>query len=902
MAASAADPAPAYPAARAADIALRDGSIAHVRPIKPEDETALLELLQGLSPDDRLLRFFSLATNLEITARDESHVDYVRSYGLVVTVGPERRIVGHALYAPTDEGRAEVAFTISRQYQGQGLASTLLGQLAEAAAANGIDTFEAVARPENRRMLDVFRASGFPVQTRFAGGVVEVQFPTQLTAEGLARFEQREERSAANALRRILYPRAVAVIGASRAQGSVGDAVVRNLVECGFRGAVFPINPAASTIRGLPCFPSVQQAPADVDLAVVAVPSAAVVEVAEECGRKGVQSLIVLSAGFAEVGPAGEERQRDLLRVCRAYGMRLIGPNCIGVINADPSAPLNATFGPLMPASGRIGLATQSGALGLAAIDFATTRGLGFSSVVSMGNKADISGNDLLGYWHTDPRTDVILLYLESFGNPRKFARLARSVGRGKPIVALKSGRSAVGARATSSHTGALLAASDVTVDALFRQSGVIRTDSLDEMLDVANLLATQPLPKGPQVAIVTNVGGPAVMCSDACEANGLEVPTLSETTQQRLRAILPAEASVLNPVDMLASATAEQFGEAVRTVAADPSVDSVISIYLPLAARTEDIARHLSSTRGDKPLLGVFMSTRALPIADAGEVPLYALPEPAARALAHAVGYAEWKRAASADEIVRPGDAERSEAGRLLADAVQRGGGWLSPCDLQRLFGYYGVALVQQRMASTPAEAGYAVGALGQGRFALKAIAPGLVHKSDSGGVRLDLGSADEVRDAAEAMAVRIERSTGYPPTGFVVQRMAPPGVEMLVGVVNDRQFGPTIACGAGGTAAELLKDVSVRLAPLSAADARGMLRELRSFPLLDGYRGAPRLAVGSLEQVLLRISALAEDHPQIVELDCNPVIVTRDGAVVVDARVRVEAVDPPRPLSARR
>ncbi len=892
-----------YPATREADVALRDGSVAHVRPIRADDEAALLQLFKGLSPDDRLLRFFSLGNNLEGTAREEAHVDYVRSYGLVVTVGPDQRIVGHALYAPTGEGCAEVAFTISHEYQGQGLASTLLGQLAEAAASNGVHTFEAVARPENARMLDVFRQSGFPVQTRFAGDVIEVSFPTEITPDGLARFEHREEQSSANALSRMLYPRAVAVLGASRKPGSVGDAAVRNLLECGFRGPIYPINANAHAIRGLVCYSSVDSVPFEVDLAVIAVPAAAVIDVAEQCGRKGVRSLVVLSAGFAEVGEAGQQRQRELLQMCRTYGMRLIGPNCIGIINSDPAAPLNATFGPLMPPPGRIGLATQSGALGLAAIDFASTRDVGFSSVVSMGNKADISGNDLLGYWHSDPRTDVILLYLESFGNPRKFARFARSVGRDKPVVALKSGRSTVGARATSSHTGALLAASDVTVDALFRQSGVIRTDSLDEMLDVAQVLAQQPLPRGRRVAIVTNVGGPAVMCADACEALALQVPTLALETQSRLRALLPAEASVANPVDMLAAATADQFREVVETVAADPGVDAIISIFLaPLATRDEDVARSLARANLEKPLLAVFMSAHGLPASDADRVPVFALPEPGARALAHAARYAEWRRTACITEVPRFRDARRTEAGRVIADAIKRGDSWLSAREVQRLLSCYGVPAIHQRIASTPAEAGYAALALGRSKFALKAVAPGLVHKSDVGGVRLGLATADEVKDAAEAMALRVERAIGHAPTGFVVQRMAPVGAEMLVGVVNDRQFGPTIACGAGGTVVELLKDVSVRLAPLTRNDARSMVRELRSFPLLDGYRGAPPLAVSALEEVLLRISALVEDHPQIAELDCNPVIVSEDSAVVVDARIRVEPVDPPRPLGARR
>ena len=440
---------PAYPAELEADVALRDGSIAHIRPIRAEDEPRLLAFLRELSNDDRRMRFFSLGNDLSGTAHAEADVDYVHSLGLLATVGSPERIVGHALYAPSGERRAEVAFAIAAEYQGRGLATILLGQLADAAAANGIDTFEAVVLTENRRMLDVFRESGFPVKTRYEWHNVEATFPTSLTPQALARFEQREELAAASALRRVLCPRSVAVIGASDKPAAVGFAVLRNLRAAAVSQSICPINPSATTIQSLASFASLDDIPGPVDLAIIAVPSKHVLAVAEQCGRKGVHALIVLTAGFAEVGPEGQERQSELLRICRSYGMRLIGPNCIGAINTDPAAPLNATFGPLMPPPGRIGMATQSGALGLAAIDFTAARGLGFSSLVSMGNKADISGNDLLGYWHSDPRTDVILLYLESFGNPRKFARFARAIGRSKPIVALKSGRSTVGARAT---------------------------------------------------------------------------------------------------------------------------------------------------------------------------------------------------------------------------------------------------------------------------------------------------------------------------------------------------------------------------------------------------------------------------------------------------------------------
>jgi acetyl coenzyme A synthetase (ADP forming)-like protein len=896
-----------YPVQLEAEVALRDGSLTHIRPVRPEDAEALLAFLRALPAEDRRLRFFTLGNDLARTAHDETNVDYVRSLGLLATVGPEQGIVGHAFYAPYGDGRAEVAFAIAREYQGRGLATLLLGQLAEAAAGNGIDTFEALVLPENRRMLDVFRHSGFPIKIQYDMDAVDVSFPTSLRPDGLARFEQREEVASANALQRVLYPDSVAVVGASRNPDAVGGAVVRNLLANGFPGPVYPVNPSATSIQGRTAYPSVDVIAQRIDLAIIALPAARVLEAAEQCGRKGVRALVVLTAGFSEIGEQGSHRQTELLRVCRSYGMRLIGPNCIGVINTDPRSRLNATFGPLMPPDGRIGLASQSGAVGLAAIDFTMARDLGFSNVVTMGNKADISGNDLLGFWHTDPRTDVILLYLESFGNPRKFARLARSIGKSKPIVALKSGRSTVGARATASHTGALLAASDVTVDALFRQAGVIRTDTLDEMLDVAELLAHQPLPSGSNVAIVTNVGGPGVMCADVCESLDLQVPALREATQTALREVLPREASVMNPVDMLAAASPEHYYQTIRVIADDPGIDAIIGIFLPpLVAQPEDIARAMASSveslSEPKPVLGVFMSSAALPDLStaSGRIPGFHMPEPAARALSHVVRYATWKKQ-PVESAVEFADVRREEAALLLAEALGSGGGWLAADNVRELLALYGVSSVEQRSVETPQEAGEAARELG-GEVVLKVIAPGVLHKADVGGVHLHLRGAVAVRRAAEKMAQAVRRAARVTPTGFVVQRMALPGVEMLVGVVNDRQFGPTVACGAGGTQVELLNDVSVRLTPLTRSDARGMLRELRSFPLLNGYRGSSPADVNAVEDVILRIGALVEDHPCIAELDCNPVIATARGATVLDARIRIEVPTPRRPLGARR
>jgi acetyl coenzyme A synthetase (ADP forming)-like protein len=895
-----------YPSHREADVALRTGATVHVRPVRPTDEQALLTFLRSLSDDSRVFRFFSGAADLETAARRQSQVDYVDTFGLVVTVGFGGQIVGHAMYARLEDGRAEVALTIADDYQGQGLGTILLGHLAQSATENRIGVFEAVVLPENHHMLDVFRNSGFPIEVRTQPSELHVAFPTALTEEAIDRFDRREQIAAVNALSAILKPRAVAVIGASRQRGTVGGELFHNLLSYQLEGPVYPVNPSATVVQSVPAYPSVEAVPGPVDLAVIAVPSARVVEVAEQCARKGVRALVVVSAGFAEVGAAGRERQDELLRVCRAAGMRLIGPNCIGVLNTDPSVHLDATFGPIVPPAGRVGFASQSGALGLAVIDQARARGLGLSSFVSTGNKADISGNDLLNYWSSDPRTDVILLYLESFGNPRKFARIARQVGREKPIVVVKSGRSTAGARATSSHTGALLAVSDVTVDALFRQSGVIRTDTLAELFDVATLLSQQPPPKGRRVGIVTNVGGPAILCSDTCEAEGLEIPVLTDETRSRLRAILPPEASTTNPVDMLAAATADQYGRALDLVANDPSVDAVIAIFLqPLATQAEDVAQSIAAAAaqlgGRKTVTAVFMSAAGIPEGlRAGDVtiPSFTSPEAAAIALARAARYGEWRERVP-EPRSRP-EGVRADRGAALVATALGTGGWLQPAAVSELLACYGLPLVEQGSAATPEDAGAIAERLG-GKVALKGIAPRVLHKTEAGAIRLGLQGQKEVQSAAEEMRAGLA-SLGVTSPSFLVQRMAPDGVEMIVGVVQDPQFGPVVACGAGGVMVELLKDVSVRLSPLSRRDTTEMLRELKTFPLLTGFRGAPMRDVAALEDVLLRVSVLAEYLPQVAELDINPLIVHEEGATIVDARIRVEPVEPPLPLGARR
>ncbi len=544
---------PTYPRDREADVVLRDGSTVHVRPVRADDKPLIREFLEALSPESIGFRFFG-APSLTWVAKWSLDVDYADRFALVALSGDA--IIAHAAYIRTRADGAEVAFLVADAWQGHGIATILLAHLASIAQLHGINTFTAEVLPHNHRMIDVFRQSGFPVDLRSTPDAIAIEFPTSLSDEAMARFDEREGIAAVAAVRSFLEPKSVAVVGASRRRGTVGAEVLRNLLSSEFEGVVYAVNPNADVVQSLPAYKAVSAIPAHVEMAVVVVPAEHVVDVARDCAAAGVRALLVISAGFAEAGEEGVRLQRELVDVCRAAGIRLIGPNCLGVLNTDEDVRLNATFAPHHAVPGPIGFLSQSGGLGIAIIEAAARLGLGLSSFVSVGNKADLSGNDFLQYWEQDPGTDVALLYLESFGNPRKFARIAPRVARKKPILAVKSGRSSAGARATSSHTGALLSASDVTVDALFEQAGVIRTDTLHELFSVASLLTKQPVPRGARVAIVTNAGGPGIMCADACQANGVDVPELSPDVQAKLGEFLPAAASFGNPVDMIATAS----------------------------------------------------------------------------------------------------------------------------------------------------------------------------------------------------------------------------------------------------------------------------------------------------------------------------------------------------------
>ena len=896
---------PAYPREHEAEIVLRDGSTVHVRPVRADDETAIRKFLETVSEESIAFRFFGIP-NIEAVIKWTLDVDYSDRYALVVESGEDHAIVAHATYIRAiraNADRAEVAFLVADGWQGKGISTILLAQLAAVAEEHGISTFIAEVLPQNNRMIQVFRDSGFPVELRSTPEAIEVELPTSLNDEALARFEEREDRAAVEAVRALLEPRSVAVVGASRRRGTIGGEILHNLLAAEFNGPVYAVNDHRDVVQSLPAYRAIGDIPGPVDLAVIVVRAEGVEDVARECAAAGVRVLLVISSGFAEAGEEGARRQDGLLRLCRDSGMRIVGPNCQGALNTASEVRLNATFAPHPAAPGRVGFMAQSGGLGIAIIEAASRLGVGLSSFVSVGNKADLAGNDLLRYWETDAGTDVGVLYLETFGDPRTFARIAPRFARHKPLLAVKSGRSPAGARATSSHTGALLSASDVTVGALFDQAGVIRTDTLHELFAVASLLATQPVPGGDRVAIVTNAGGPGIMCADACHADGVDVPQLPDGVKSRLSEFLPAGASLHNPIDVLATASAVDYQWTLRTLIEAQACDAILAIFVPsLVTEARDVAsaiRQVAEAQPGVPIATVFMTSEGPPkelSSDGATVPGYEFPEDAARAIALAAKHGSWRTRPQQDPWALA-DSRPNEGAAIISQQLASGPDWLELDRVVALLNCYGVPQIETRVVADVAEAIQKLEELGT-PVALKAIAPGLVHKSDAGGVRLGLAGPDQIRAAAAEIEDSVD-AAGYRLDGFVVQAMAPAGVELIVGVVNDHSFGPVIACGAAGTTAELIKDVAVRITPLTKLDAHEMIRALRTFPLLDGYRGAPRCNVDAIEDVLLRLSVMVEAHPEIVELDFNPLIATADGVVIVDARVRVETV-PARPPPA--
>jgi len=882
-----------------AEEVLRDGGSIHVRALRPDDRNRLLDHFKGLSQQSRYYRFFGLKRSMtEAELVRLTQLDFVAHVGLVATLrdGTGEHFIGVARYIRgADPTHAEVAFAVLDEHQGRGIGSILLDHLSRIARASGIVELEADVLGDNNRMLEVFAKSGFKVRRSNASGVIHVAFPTAETDLTLEASSAREWFAAARSVAWILKPRSIAVIGASRDPRKIGGAIVANLQRFGFKGPIYPVNRIGAEVQGLRSYGSISAVGEPIDLAVIAVPAEAVEAELDGCVRAGVHSAIVISSGFAEVSDAGRARQQRIFELMRQSGMRMVGPNCIGVINTDPTVRLNATFAPLEPPSGNIGMYSQSGALGIAVLDHARQRNLGLSSFISAGNRADVSNNDLLAYWADDPGTAVIVLYLESVGNPKKFARLARAVASKKPIVAVKSGHSTAGSRAAASHSGSL-ASLDVAVDALFEQAGVIRTATLEELFDVSAILSMQPVPTGSRVGVVTNAGGPAILLADACEARGLTLPPLGHPTIDKLRTFLPHVGGFTNPIDMTANAGALEYERTIVAVGNDPNVDAVVAIYIPPIviqpeAAAAGIARGAAAMPSHKPILTVFLSTAGTPVelsqGARGAIPSYNFPENAAMALAAATRYGRW-RARPRGEVLTLGRFAR-ETIRTVVDRALEGAAtprWLTPIDLAIMLRAAGieVALAER---TTVYDASAVAERLGYPLVA-KAIVPGIVHKSDVGCVILDLDSSAAVTDAVRTLqertsAIRAELH------GVLLQRQIVGGIEMMAGVTSDPTFGPLLTCGLGGTMAELYLDVASRLHPVSDLDADEMVRTLRSSPLLDGYRGTPAGDRRAMNMLMMRLSALVEVVPELVELDLNPVklLAPGKGAVVVDGRM---------------
>jgi len=885
-----------YPAQFESDVVLRNGRTLHIRPIRAEDSPQLLEFFRALSARSLRSRFFGGRTPDAALRDTPVDVDYDNDFGVVGELSGDIIAVAHYFRIRDNPKFAEVAFTIADRAQGRGIGTRLLEKLAEVGRTRGIELFEAEVLPDNQRMLDVFLGSGFDATSRSAEGAVHVSFPIRPTAEYETAAAARSQKAAWASMRAIFAPRSIAVVGASRRPGQLGSEILRNLRSTGFTGTLFAVNPNATDIDGVKSYPTLTAIEGDVDLAVIAVPAAHVEGVIDDCVAKSVGAVVVITAGFGETGEEGREKERRLLDKVRAAGIRMVGPNCMGVINTDRSVNMHATFSGIFPPAGNVAMSSQSGALGLAILDYARSLNIGFSTFISVGNKADVSGNDLIQYWAEDPNTDVMLLYLESFGNPRKFGEIARRVGRKKPIVAVKAGRSKAGARAASSHTGAL-ATSDAIVTDLFRQAGVIRTETLEELFDVAALLANQPLPVGGRVAVMTNAGGPGILAADACEGSGLELAQLSPDTIAKLREFLPAAASIGNPIDMIASAPPEHYRRTLELLIHDPAVDSILVIYIPVlptgAAAVATAIRDSAEAANGKTLVATFMSAQGVPTS-LSPVPSFPFPERAVNALARATAYAKWRRS-PVGKVVEFPDMDRQALRSVVDEKIAAGGGWLGPVELQSLLTAAGIPAA--KLASVTDVYGAVSEAMRTGfPVALKAQGATLLHKSEAGAVKLGLQDEREVREAYLDLQARL----GDRMESAIVQQMIPGGVEVMIGATADPMFGHVVVYGAGGTLVELLADVATRINPLSDADADDMIREVRSSKLLRGFRGAPPSDVDALRDVLLRTSALLTICPEIRELDINPLKVLERGAVVVDTRIRVDK--PPVAVPTRR
>jgi acetate---CoA ligase (ADP-forming) len=899
-------PAPYQDSVASGRLILRDGTTASIRVARPEDRQALRGFFAQLSPASRQKRFFSLATPrpewIDSLCDPSNPSKQLTLIVIRLSEGTTRIIATGSYIAETDDV-AEVALAVDDAFHGKGIGSLLLERLALLAVSHGITRFWAITHIDNRPMLEVFHRSGFQVHETLDHGYVHLTFSVRPTEASVARSELLDRLFTTASLRPLFRPIAVAVVGASRDPASIGFRILEALIMNRFQGPVYPVNPKARVVGSIRAYASVRELPDPVELAVVAVPPQAVLSVVDECAERGVKALVVITAGFAEVGAEGRALQHQLVDKVRGYGLRMVGPNCLGLLNTAAEVQLNASFSPVFPPSGRVAMSSQSGALGLAILALARRLNLGLSTFVSVGNKADVSGNDLLQYWEEDELTDVILLYLESFGNPRRFSRIARRVSRRKPIVAVKSGRTGAGRRAAGSHTAAM-AASDVAVDALFRQTGVIRADTLAEMFDLAAALGSQPLPKGRCVGIITNAGGPGILCADTCEAGGMAVPELSEATKASLAAFLPSQASLSNPVDMIASAGPDHYRQTIATLLATDELDALVIIYIPVDMSQRPIildAIRAGITAGrrargaDKPVLACLMLDAGLsqPVQVDGEcIPTYAFPEAAARVLSKVADYAAW-RTQPPGMFLDFDDIDAQTARDICRQALeQRGAGWLSTEETRAVLLALGLPVAPGGVARS-ADAAVAMARSIGFPVAVKLASHQIVHKTEMGGIFLHVQDEAGVRQAFEAIRHRLDQEGKLTAMqGVLVQPMVAGVVEVMVGVTTDPLFGPLIAFGLGGVHVEILGDVRFRVTPLTDRDASDMVREIRGYRLLEGYRGHEPADVKALEEILLRISLLVEEVPEITELDLNPILARPpgEGCQIVDARLRVE------------
>ena len=891
-----------YPSQYELDVVLRDGGGARVRPIRQDDAEHIRSFFERMGPESRYYRFFRVKNTLEPKEIEHfTNVDYHDRMALVALQDDEMIAVGRYDRLGSHPELAEVAFAVVDAHQGRGLGTMLLDLLTGYARARGVTGFRAYVLGENRQMMRVFRNSGYELTRTIDSGVFTVDFPVEPSEDSIAAEGEHERRAVAASLLPLFFPRSIAVIGASNDDSSIGARLFDNLMSAGFPGPIYPVNPSADFVRSIEAYPTVGEVPDEIDLAFIVVPQRFVLQVASECADAGVRGLVVISAGFAETGEAGAAAEAELLEIARSSGMRMVGPNCMGLLNTAPSVRLNGTFAPVYPPAGNVAMSSQSGALGIAILEYATRNNIGISQFVSVGNKADVSGNDLIMSWEDDPATDVITLYLESFGNPSKFSRIARRVGKRKPIIAVKSGRSAAGSRAASSHTGAL-ASSDEAVTALFRQAGVIRVDTIEELFDAANLLANQPVPEGRRVGIVTNAGGPGILAADALEAGGLALPELSEELRRSIGEKLAAEASTRNPVDLIASGGPEEFGHATTLLLTSGEVDAVMVIYVPTSAEgAHEVAGALRDCQdgysGEVTLLSVFMhSGGGMETLSGGAqsrtIPTYTFPEAAANALAKAAGHGEWRGRDPGSALRLEVDAA-IEIRRVIDSALVSldvDGGWLGPGEVDTCLRAAGLRTPETGVATSVTEAQQIAEKI-EVPVVLKVISDDALHKSDVGGVALDIQGPSAVENAFEQVTGSVASWEGV-----LVQEFIPGGHEVLIGMAQDANFGPLVVFGLGGIYVELLKDVSFRLHPITDVDASEMIRETKSHRLLEGYRNNPKGDIAALELALQQVSALVAVVPELMEMDLNPVKVLPpgEGVCVVDARMRIAAVEP--------